>query len=263
MTLGLSQDLTLIVEAAREAGQLASTLRDRGLITEFKPGDSPVTNADLAADDLLKTMLRQARPDYGWLSEETADNPARLSARRVFVVDPIDGTRAFLAGEPFWTVCVAVVEDGRPIAGAVIAPQLDEAYAAAIGEGATLNGQPIHASAAGAIEGCGMIAHPAMFRHEDWPTPWPDMRIARRNSTAYRLCLVASGAADATVTFAAKYDWDLAAADLIATEAGGFVGDHTGRSFAYNQTVPMQPSLVCAAPALAPLILDRVRHIAL
>jgi myo-inositol-1(or 4)-monophosphatase len=263
LTLGLSQDLTLIVEAAREAGQLASTLRDRGLITEFKPGDSPVTNADLAADDLLKTTLRQARPEYGWLSEETIDNPGRLSAKRLFVVDPIDGTRAFLAGEPWWTVCIAVVEDGRPIVGAVIAPQLSEAYAAAAGAGATLNGQPIHASDACAIEDCGMIAHPAMFRHEDWPKPWPKMRIARRNSTAYRLCLVASGAADATVTFAPKHDWDLAAADLIATEAGGYVGDHTGRTFTYNQAVPMQPSLVCCAPALTPLILDRVRHIAL
>jgi myo-inositol-1(or 4)-monophosphatase len=89
------------------------------------------------------------------------------------------------------------------------------------------------------------------------------MVIARRNSTAYRLCLVASGAADATVTFAAKHDWDLAAADLIAGEAGAYVGDHTGRPFAYNQAVPVQPSLVCAAPALAPLILERVRHIAL
>jgi myo-inositol-1(or 4)-monophosphatase len=263
MTLGLAEDLALIVDAAREAGELATTLRARGLITEFKPGESPVTNADLAADDFLKTTLRRARPDYGWLSEETADNPARLSAKRLFVVDPIDGTRAFLAGEPWWTICIAVVEAGRPIAGAVHAPQRAEAYAAAAGAGATLNGQPIHASAAGVLEDCGMIAHPAMFRHEDWPNPWPRMRIARRNSTAYRLCLVASGEADATVTFAPKHDWDLAAADLIASEAGGYVGDHTGRPFAYNQTKPMQPSLVCAAPALAPLILDRVRHIAL
>jgi myo-inositol-1(or 4)-monophosphatase len=211
----------------------------------------------------LKTTLRLARPEYGWLSEETVDNTARLAAKRVFVVDPIDGTRAFLAGEPWWTVCVAVVENGRPIAGAVVAPQLSEAYAAAAGAGATLNGRAIHASAAGALENCGMIAHPRMFRHEDWPKPWPQMRIARRNSTAYRLCLVASGEADATVTFAPKHDWDLAAADLIAAEAGAFVGDHTGRPFHYNQTIPMQPSLVCAAPALAPLILDRVRHIAL
>lgn len=263
MTSTLSDDLALLVEAALAAGDLASRLRDEGLVVEFKPGDSPVTNADLAADALLKETLRRARPDYGWLSEETADDPARLQARRVFVVDPIDGTRAFAAGEPFWTVCVAVVEDGRPIAGAVVAPQLGETYAAAAGHGARLNGRAIRANGTCAIEGCRMIAHPAMFAHESWPEPWPAMDIERRNSTAYRLCLVASGAADATVTFAAKHDWDLAAAELIALEAGCFVGDHAGRPFAYNRSKPLQSSLVCAAPSLAPLILERVRHIAL
>jgi myo-inositol-1(or 4)-monophosphatase len=256
-------DLALIVDAAHEAGRLAARLRDEGLKVDLKPGDSPVTNADLAADALLKETLRSARPDYGWLSEETADDLSRLSARRVFVVDPIDGTRAFVAGEPFWTVCVAVVEDGRPTAGVVVAPQLSESYAAAAGAGARLNGRPIHASAACLIEDCGMIAHPRMFQHEHWAKPWPEMRVSRRNSTAYRLCMVASGAADATVTFAPKHDWDLAAADLIATEAGAFVGDHTGRPFIYNRAVPVQPSLVCTAPGLAPLILERVRHIAL
>lgn len=261
--IGLHADLSLIVEAAQAAGDLACRLRNEGLVVDYKAGDSPVTNADFAADNLLKETLRGARPDYGWLSEETADDPARLQARRVFVVDPIDGTRAYAAGEPFWTVCVAVVEDGRPIAAAVVAPQLAESYAAATGAGATLNGQAIRASATAAVEGCRMIAHPAMFQHEAWPEPWPPMDIARRNSTAYRLCLVASGAADATLTFAAKHDWDLAAADLIAAEAECFVGDHTGRPFAYNRARPLQSSLVCAAPLLAPLILERVRHIAL
>jgi myo-inositol-1(or 4)-monophosphatase len=256
-----ASDLALILEAAHAAGELAATLRAQGLDVDFKDGASPVTNADLAADALLKDTLRRARPEYGWLSEETADDPARMAAERVFVVDPIDGTRAFVAGEPWWTVCVAVVEAGRPIAGVVFAPQLAETYAAAAGGGATLNGEPIRASAAQAIEGCGMIAHPAMFKHEAWPEPWPRMRVERRNSTAYRLCLVASGAADATVTFAAKHEWDLAAADLIVTEAGGYVGDHTGSTFAYNRAIPVQPSLICAAPSLAPLILERVRHI--
>jgi myo-inositol-1(or 4)-monophosphatase len=263
MTTPEADDLSLIVEAAHAAGRLAVSLRQAGLEIDYKPGDSPVTNADLAADALLKETLRGARPDYGWLSEETADDPARLAARRVFVVDPIDGTRAFLAGEPWWTVCVAVVEQGRPVAGVVFAPQREETFAAAPSAGATLNGAPIRASAACAIEDCGMIAHPRMFKHPKWAQPWPNMRIARRNSTAYRLCLVAAGAADATVTFAPKHDWDLAAADLIASEAGAFVGDHTGRAFVYNRPVPVQPSLLCAAPALAPLILERVRHIAL
>jgi myo-inositol-1(or 4)-monophosphatase len=262
MTAGEHDDLALICEAAHAAGDLALTLRAAGLSIEMKEGVSPVTNADLAADALLKERLRRARPAYGWLSEETADDPARLAARRVFVVDPIDGTRAFLAGEPWWTVCIAVVEDGRPTAGVVFAPQRGETYAARAGGGATLDGEPIHVRAASVLDGCDMLAHPQMFEHPDWPEPWPPMSVERRNSTAYRLCLVAAGAADATITLAAKHDWDLAAADLIAREAGAFVGDHAGRPFAYNRPVPVQPSLVCAAPGLAPLILERVRHIA-
>lgn len=255
------QDLDLILDAAREAGELASRLRQAGLQVELKAGDSPVTNADLAADALLKDRLGGARPDYGWLSEETADDTARLSKRRLFVVDPIDGTRAFLRDRPWWAVSIAVVEDRRPVAGVVFAPQLEETFAAAAGQGATLNGRPIRASDAHAIEDCGMVGDPRLFAHPAWPVPWPVMRVEQRNSTAYRMCLVASGAFDAAVAVAAKHDWDLAAADLIATEAGCFVGDHTGARFVYNGVEPVQPSLVCAAPALAPLILERVRHI--
>jgi len=263
MTEGAAADLALILETAREAGLLACKLREAGLRIDFKPGDSPVTNADLAADALLKARLRQARPDYGWLSEETADDPARLSTRRQFLVDPIDGTRAFARGDPWWTVCVAVLEDGRPVAGVVFAPQLDELYSAISGHGATLNGRPIRAGAASAIEGCRMVGDPRVFRHKSWTDPWPAMRIEQRNSTAYRICLVAADAADATLTFGAKHDWDLAAADIVATEAGAYVGDQTGAAFAYNRATPIQRSLVCTAPALAPLILERVRHIAI
>jgi len=256
-------DLALIVEAALEAGALAATLRRRGLEIEYKQGDgSPVTNADLAADALLTERLRAARPDYGWLSEETADDAERLSCRRLFVVDPIDGTRAFLNDKPWWAVSIAVVEGERPTAGVVFAPQLEETYAAAVGKGATLNGRPIRASAATTIEGSGMVADPRLFTLPHWPRPWPQMRVAQRNSTAYRMCLVASGAFDAAVTLMQKHDWDLAAADLIANEAGCFVGNHTGAGFAYNGARPVQANLVCAAPGLAPLILERVSHIA-
>jgi myo-inositol-1(or 4)-monophosphatase len=263
MSDSAAPDLSLIVDAALAAGQLAAELREQGLSVELKPGGSPVTNADLAADALLKAELRRGRPEYGWLSEETADDPARMSAKRVFVVDPIDGTRAFLKGEPWWTMCVAVVEDARPVAGVIFAPQLAETFAAISGSGATLNGAAIGAGDAQAIEGCRMVGQPQGFKHKAWPRPWPEMQILRRNSTAYRMCLVASGAADATVAFAHKHDWDLAAADLIAREAGAFVGDHAGRLFAYNRAHPVQQGLVCCAPALAPLILERVRHIAL
>ncbi|MGH6998996.1 MAG: inositol monophosphatase family protein, partial [Phenylobacterium sp.] len=117
-----AQDLELITQAAFEAGALALKLRSEGLETAYKEGDSPVTNADLATDALIKQMLMSARPDYGWLSEETADDPVRRSRRRLFVVDPIDGTRAFIKDRPWWAVSVAVVEDDKPIAGVVFAP---------------------------------------------------------------------------------------------------------------------------------------------
>lgn len=258
-----AQDLELISEAAREAGLLAVRLREAGLETAFKEGDSPVTNADLATDALIKARLTSARPDYGWLSEETPDDPARRAHRRLFVVDPIDGTRAFIKARPWWAVSVAVVEDGLPIAGAVYAPDRDEMFQATAGGGATLNGAPIRAGERDLVEGCGMVGDARMFAHPAWPTPWPEMRIEARNSTAYRMCIIASGDFDATLALVPKFDWDLAAADLIAREAGAYVGDHLGRPFAYNGVNPSQPSLVCAAPRLAPLILERVRHIAL
>jgi myo-inositol-1(or 4)-monophosphatase len=255
-------DLALITEAARAAGELAAELREKGLQIDYKAGNSPVTNADLAADALLKERLGRARPDYGWLSEETADDPIRLGRERLFVVDPIDGTRAFLNDRPWWSVSIAVIEGSRPIAGVVFAPQLHETYTAVAGGGAKLDGRPIAPSGVCALEDCGMAGDPRVFAHAAWPIPWPAMRVEQRNSTAYRMCLVASGDFDATLTLAPKHDWDLAAADLIASEAGCFVGDHTGRAFGYNGSKPVQASLVCCAPALAPLILERVQHIA-
>ena len=261
--LSAHDDLALILDAAREAGALAADLRRKGLEVTYKDGDqSPLTNADLAADKLLTERLRTARPDYGWLSEETADGSERLDRRRLFVVDPIDGTRAFLNNRPWWSVSIAVVEDQRPIAGVVFAPQVDETYTAIAGAGAMLNGELIQGSAATSLEDCAMVANAALFTRPSWPVPWPPMRVEQRNSTAYQICVVAAGTFDAALTLRKKYDWDLAAADLIATEASCLVGDSTGQRFAYNGANPMQANLVCAAPGLAALILERVRHIA-
>jgi myo-inositol-1(or 4)-monophosphatase len=261
MTFSAADDLALLLDAAREAGSLAERLRSEGLRIEYKPDGTPVTNADLATDALLTQRLRGERPDYGWLSEETADDPDRLTRQRLFVVDPIDGTRAFLNDRPWWSVSVAVIDGDRPVAGVVYAPEMDEAFCATKGGGATLNGEPIHPSDACLVEGCGMVGDPQVFASPRWPAPWPPMRIEQRNSTAYRMCLVATGEFDAAVAPLPKHDWDLAAADLIATEAGCFVGDHLGHTFRYNGPRPVQKSLVCAAPQLAPLILDRVGHI--
>jgi myo-inositol-1(or 4)-monophosphatase len=249
------------VDAAHAAGALAHRLRKQGLEIEYKPGNSPVTNADLAADALLRQILREARPDYGWLSEETADDLARLSRRRLFVVDPIDGTRAFLNDRPWWSISIAVVEDARPITGVVFAPELDETYAAIAAGGATLNGRPIRPTDVNELAGCAMAGDPALFASKRWPKAWPTMRVEPRNSTALRMCLVAAGTFDAAVAPVAKADWDVAAGDLIASEAGCFVGDHTGAGFTYNREDPRQRSLIVATPALAPLILEQLRPI--
>ncbi|HEY0649202.1 MAG TPA: 3'(2'),5'-bisphosphate nucleotidase CysQ [Phenylobacterium sp.] len=258
----MTDDLKLITAAALEAGELARDIRRRGLEVEYKEDDgTPVTNADLAADRHLTQRLRAARPDYGWLSEETADDPVRLDRRRLFVVDPIDGTRAFLKGQPWWSVAIAVVEDGQPIAAVVFAPEAGETYAAAVGLGATRNDAVIRPSGVGELIDCRMVGDPLVFGHWSWPRPWPAMRVEQRSSTAYRMCLVAAGDFDAAVAPVRKSDWDVAAGDLIAREAGCFVGDHTGAGFRYNRARPSQASLICATPALAPLILPLVQHI--
>ena len=256
-----ASDLELIIAAATEAGELAQAYKARGLTTTYKTGDSPVTDADLAADELLKSRLLGARPDYGWLSEETADAPDRLSRRRLFVVDPIDGTRSFAGGKPWWCISIAVVEDGRSIAGVVLAPDLEETYAAELGGGATLNGAPITASTTDALEDCAMLGDARMFAHPAWRAAWPPMRIESRNSTALRLCFIADGAFDATLTLVEKADWDVAAGDLIAREAGAHVSDHKGRPYAYNRHHPAQTSLLACARPLAPLILQRTEPI--
>lgn len=257
----MKTDLALILETAREAGDLARSMKAQGLKIWSKEGGSPVTDADIAVDELLKARLEAARPDYGWLSEETADDPTRLERTRLFVVDPIDGTAAFLKNKPWWSVSIAVVEAGKPVAGVVFAPDLDETFTATIGGGAFLNDAVIAASPQDRVEDCRMLGDAPMFRHPAWREPWPPMHIETRNSIAYRMCLVADGRFDAALALSGKSEWDLAAADLICAEAGAVCTDHKGRGYGYNRPNPRLPSLISAAPALHPLILERVRHI--
>jgi myo-inositol-1(or 4)-monophosphatase len=257
----MTSDLDLIREAALEAGRLALEARAHGLKIWSKPGGSPVTDADIAVDTLLKLRLLTARPNYGWLSEETADDPARLAIPRLFLVDPIDGTAAYLKNKPWFTVCIAVVENGRPIAAVVHAPELDETYEATLGGGARLNGRPMGPSDRLSLEGAQVLGDARMFADPRWPHPWPPMDVASRNSIAYRIVQTACGGADFCLALTPKSDWDLAAADLIAQEAGAFMADHRGLPFVYNRPDPRQISVLCAAPGLAELILQRVGHI--
>lgn len=257
----LADDLTLITEAALEGGRLAMRLREAGLKVSGKAGGSPVTNGDLAVDRLLTERLRTARPDYGWLSEETADNAERLSAQRVFIVDPIDGTTAYFKALPWFTVAIAVVEEGRATAGVVHAPALSDTYAAVLGGGATLNGEAISASGTAELEGASMLAPLDTFNDPRWRTPWPPMRVEKRNAITLRMALVAAGAFDAAVSLGPKHDWDLAAGTIIAEEAGAVVSDRMGERLRFNTARASSRSLVCAGPKLHALIAERVAAI--
>ena len=257
------EDLDLLRGAALEAGALALDMRRQGIKVWSKTGGSPVTDADLAVDKLLQERLLAARPDYGWLSEETADTPDRLKASRLFVVDPIDGTVAYMKSKPWWTVALAVIENGKPTAAVIHAPALHETFEATLGGGARLNGEPIQASDATSLDDASMLAEAALFQRPIWDEEWPVMRFDKRNSIAYRMALVGAGAFDAAMALSRKWDWDVAAGALIAEEAGARVSDHKGRAFHFNRPDPWQASLVCAAPSLHPLILRRCAPISL
>jgi myo-inositol-1(or 4)-monophosphatase len=256
----LDADLALIAEAAREAGHLSMEWLEKGAKRWDKSPNNPVTEADIACNDLLSHKLRTARPDYGWLSEETKDNAADRSQRRVFVVDPIDGTMAFVRGESGFCVSVAIIEDGQPIAGAVYNPNFDELVSARKGGGTTLNGAPVNVTDCASLA-CGMIGQPDVFARGN-ARHWPDIRLidAVPNAMAWRMSLVAAGHWDATVALNDKSDWDLAAAALLIEEAGGVATDRHGKPFIFNRESVIQKGAIAASADLHPLIMERLRH---
>jgi myo-inositol-1(or 4)-monophosphatase len=240
------ENLQLLEDAVRAAGDIARKFYGGDYKRWSKEGGSPVTEADLAVNSYLCETLTAARPDYGWLSEESTDDPARLSRRDVFVVDPIDGTIAFLKNRPHFTICAAVVTDGIPACGAIYNPISEELYTARRGQGARRNGKAIHVGNRTGLEGCAMLGDSTQLTQ----APWPPMHVENRNSVAYRVMLVADASMDASVSLTAKRDWDLAAADVILHEAGGLLTDARGKSLRYNGPVTIQPSLIAAGPEL-------------
>ena len=206
---------------------------------------SPVSEADIAADNLLRERLTPDNPRIAWLSEESVDDPARLDARLVWIVDPIDGTRAYIGGLADWAVSAALVENGRPIVACLYAPALDEFFVARAGGGATLNGAPIAASRGTDVKDA-RIAGPRKLidRLKTFAPPFAAM--PRVHSLALRLTRVAQGVFDAAIAGGDSHDWDLAAADLLVHEAGGTLTPFAGGNVAYNQPVPRHGMLVAA-----------------
>ncbi|WP_279480545.1 3'(2'),5'-bisphosphate nucleotidase CysQ [Aureimonas sp. SK2] len=241
-------DLALLREVAAEAGRIAQAFWRKDPRVWWK-GQSPVSEADLAVDEYLSSALLTARPGYGWVSEETASRPAEGGEERFFVVDPIDGTRAFLRGEPTWCVSIAVVAAGRPVAGVLDAPSLGEVFTAAAGGPALLNGASI---AVRTGHGAGETLHLAMpdpmrRRLADEPGHAIDFS-PNIPSLALRLAMVASGRLDGTLVGARANDWDIAAADLILERAGGHLAGLETGPHLYNPVPRRHGVLVAGAP---------------
>ena len=242
--LDLKRDGALLTDAVREAGALALRMFKTELRQWIKGKSSPVSEADLAVDELLKDRLQTAAPDYGWLSEETADDRVRLERRRVWIVDPIDGTRAYLAGRDDWSVSAALVEDGRPLLGAVFAPATKEFFFAESGQGAQHNGEWI-AVAPGVSLDVTRMSGPKFLLDRVRGAP-SEEAYSRIGSLALRLSRVAQGVLDAAFAGGNSRDWDLAAAHLLVTEAGGAMTTLQGEGLIFNRSEVAHQVLVAA-----------------
>ena len=252
-------DLALLIEAAQQSGEIAKRyFQQNPDVTDKPDGAGPVTAADLAVNVMLEGFLQAARPDYGWLSEETEDNSARLETKRQFIIDPIDGTRAFISGSNDWAHSLAVAEGGKPIAAAVYLPMRDMMFAAKIGGGATLNGHPIQATDP-LLDAATLLGAKPNFEPRFWKGGvLPPVKRAFRSSLAYRLCLAAEGQFDGMMTFRPSWEWDIAAGALILSEAGATVTDQMGAVLRFNNPHPQVPGVLAAGAQLHASLLARL-----
>lgn len=249
-------------DAARQAGAMAMPYYRSGSQTAarlwYKERSSPVTEADIALDVFLKDHLSRLLPQAGWLSEETADSTERLEQDWVWIVDPIDGTRAFATGHPDWSISIALVVEGRPVLGIVYAPIHDRLYEAKLGEGALCNGERLHASEAGQLDAA-RVAGPKPLVDRLASHLGPIEHLPKVPSLALRLARVAEGSIDVGLVSSNAHDWDIAAADLILHEAGARLTDFDGKSPVYNKPVPRHDEMVAVASRLHPRAIGAMR----
>lgn len=246
-----ARDLALLTDAAREAGRIALRYWRKDPQVWDKGGEhGPVTEADLAVNDMLKLRLAAARPDYGWLSEETPDTVDRLAVDTVFIIDPIDGTRAFVAGEETWAHSLAVAHKGRVTAGVVYLPAIDRIYVASETSAPLRDGEVIRASGRDRLEGANILTTKANMAPEKWPGGVPEITRSFRASLAYRMCLAAEGRFDGMLTLRDAWEWDIAAGSLIAERAGAVVTDRKGVALRFNAPTALAEGVLALPPKL-------------
>ncbi|MES0828025.1 inositol monophosphatase family protein [Ruegeria sp. SCP11] len=241
-------DLHLLIDAAREAGKIATRYSGDTAQRWDKPdGAGPVTEADLAVNEMLEQRLPAARPGYGWLSEETEDSDDRLEKERVFIIDPIDGTRSFAEGSRTWAHSLAVAERGEVTAAVIYLPRRDLLYAAAKGRGATLNGAKIRVSGVSDLGSSEILAAKPNLDPRHWQQGQvPEFKRVYRPSLAYRMALVGQGRFDGMLTLRPSWEWDIAAGDLIIRESGGICSNRLGNPLRFNNTYPRLDGVVAA-----------------
>jgi myo-inositol-1(or 4)-monophosphatase len=255
--LAFERDRERLAAAVKEAGAIALKFF-RGPLKSWTKGegDSPVTDADIAANELLHRRL--VSDGDGWLSEESDNDPTRLAARRVWVVDPIDGTRAFIAGREDWSISAALVVDGRPVVAALYVPVSDELFLATAGGGAMRNDAPIQASVGGSLDGA-RIAGPKRMLERIARSGPEIVAMPRVHSLALRLARVANSELDAALAGGNGHDWDLAAADLLVHEAGGMMTALDGKALTYNRPDPIHGVLIAAGRERHAALVDLMR----
>lgn len=251
-------DAQLLFDTVREAGELGLALaRKKDLKHWTKPDGSHVTEGDLAINALFEERLKSRRPDDGWLSEETPDTPERLRQDRLWIIDPIDGTRAFMEGRKEWCVAAALAVKGRPVLAAVYAPLRNAFYSSVAGEGALLNGTAFSIPDSGLLEGARIAGNRKALG------ALADTGIVADYTGALplqlRLAAVASGLIDGAVSAGKRNDWDLAAGELLVIEAGGAVSGTSGEGYIYNRPEPWQQGLVAAGAKRHAALINALR----
>jgi len=245
-------DLLRIESALKAAIEVAQRYTPGAVEWEEKSGSGrwdPVTEADEAIDEVLRECLPLAHE--GWLSEETRDEPSRLEKGRVWVVDPLDGTREFVQGVPEWCISVGLVEDGRPVAGGIVNPVTGELVLGAEGEGVTLNGEPAGQGRSRSLEGAVVLASRSEVRRGEWDRfDHAPFEVRPCGSVAYKLALVAAGVADATWTLVPKHEWDVAAGAALALAAGATVVHADGSLPSFNSPDPRLPDFLAGEAEL-------------
>jgi myo-inositol-1(or 4)-monophosphatase len=244
------RELEVAVEAARAGGAVVKKYFKGDYEVHEKAPDNPLTVADTEADEAIKAVVLGAFPDDGWLSEETADSSERLSLSRVWIVDPLDGTKEFVQHIPEFCVCVALTVDGVVEAGVSYNPVEEKLFAAARGRGTTLNGNPVSCSGVTDLSQAVVLASRSELGRGEWHDYTGLMQVKPTGSVAYKFALIAAGEADATFSLTPKNEWDICAGTLLVEEAGGTVTDRHGRPLTFNNERTLLPGLISAGPGL-------------